>query len=378
MRSLPPPLYWENAVANYPFTPTVAGLSISVPFIGPEALERTRGVRIRARLGANESVFGPSLQAIAAMRQAAAESWKYGDPENHDLKQALAARHGVKPDNIVIGEGIDGLHNMTVRLFVEPGVTVATSLGAYPTFNFHVAGYGGRLVTVPYRNDREDPAALIDVAKREQARLIFFANPDNPMGTWWDAGTVKHLIESVPDGAVLCLDEAYSDFAPESAELPMDVSNPKLLRFRTFSKAHGMAGARIGYAIGEAGLVRQFDAIRNHFGITRMAQAGALASLGDPEHLAFVIGQVREARDRLGAIAASHGFQALPSATNFVAIDCGRDGAYAKSIVDGLVARGIFVRMPGVAPLNRCIRVSAGTAEDLDAFEEVLGVIVRK
>ena len=363
-------------MANYPFTPTVAGLPITVPFVGPEALERQRGLRIRARLGANESVFGPSPQAIAAMRLAAAESWKYGDPENHDLKTALASRHGVRPENIAIGEGIDGLHSYTVRLFVEPGVTVATSLGAYPTFNFHVNGCGGRLVTVPYRSDREDPAALLDLAKREKARLLFFANPDNPMGTWWDAGTVRQLIDGVPEGTVLCLDEAYSDFAPASCELPMDTGNPKLLRFRTFSKAHGMAGARIGYVIGEAGLIRQFDAIRNHFGITRMAQAGALASLGDGDHLKFVIGQVRDARDRIGAIAATHGFVAVPSATNFVAIDCGRDGAYAKSIVDGLVERGIFVRMPVVTPLNRCIRVSAGTATDLDAFEAALGEVI--
>ena len=357
---------------EYPFTPTIAGLPSSVPFVGPEALERQRGVRFSARLGANESVFGPSPKAIAAMRLAAAESWQYGDPENHDLKQALAAHHGVSPEHIAVGEGIDALLGYTVRLFVEPGVTVATSFGAYPTFNFHVTGFGGRLVTAPYRNDREDPAALIALANREAARLIYFANPDNPMGTWWDAASVQHLIDSVPDGSLLCLDEAYADFAPAGTTPPIDTGNPKLLRFRTFSKAHGMAGVRVGYAIGEAGLVKSFDRIRNHFGMSRLAQAGALASLGDAQHLAFVCSQVREARDRIGAIARTHGFAALPSATNFVAIDCGKDGAYAKSILDGLIARGIFVRMPGVAPLNRCIRVSAGTAEDLDGFEAAL------
>ena len=358
------------------FTPLVASLPVSVPFVGPEALERQRGVTFRARIGANESVFGPSPRAVAAMQAAAAGSWKYCDPENHDLKRALAAHHGVQPDNIVVGEGIDGLFGYLVRMFVEPGVAVATSAGAYPTYNFHVVGFGGRLVTVPYKSDREDPAALLDLARREKARLIYFANPDNPMGTWHAAAVVQQLIDNVPDGALLCLDEAYIDFAPAGTAPPIRAGDPRVIRFRTFSKAHGMAGARVGYAIGEARVIKRFDAVRNHFGVNRMAQAGAIASLADAEHVAWVVAQVKAARERIAAIASANGFKALPSATNFVAIDCGRDGVYAKQILDGLIARGIFVRMPGVAPLNRCIRVSAGTAEDLAAFEAALGEVL--
>src|SRR5262245_24510515 len=239
---------------SYRFTAIVDKLPSTVPFVGPEAQERQRGRPFRARIGANESVFGPSPKAIAAMAEAAAEAWKYCDPENHDLKQALAAHHDVKPENIVVGEGIDGLFGYAVRLLVEPGVTVATSLGAYPTFNFHVNGYGGRLVTTPYVDDREDPRSLLDLARRESARLIFFANPDNPMGTWWAAADVQRLIDRVPEGTLLCLDEAYGEFAPEGTLPSLDVRNPRVIRFRTFSKAHGMAGARIGYAIGEATL----------------------------------------------------------------------------------------------------------------------------
>ena len=359
-------------MAGYPFTSIIAGLPDSVPFVGPEALERQRGVRIRARIGANESVFGPSAKVIAAMRLAAAEVWKYGDPENHDLKHALAAHHGVGPDNVVVGEGIDALFGYVVRLFVEPGVAVATSQGAYPTFNFHVAGFGGKLVTVPYRGDREDPQALLKLAREHNARLIYLANPDNPMGTWWDAGTVQNLIGAIPNEALLCLDEAYIDFAPVGTAPPIDVSDRRVLRFRTFSKAHGMAGARVGYAIGEASLCKSFDRIRNHFGVNRVAQAGALASLGDAHHLAFVQGQVREARERIDSVARRNGLTTVPSAANFVAIDCGADGALAKRVLDGLLSRGVFVRMPGVAPLNRCIRVSAGTADDLDVLEAAL------
>lgn len=358
-------------------TALVDSLPATVPFVGPETQERARGRRFKARIGANESVFGPSPKAVAAMTVAAAEAWMYCDPENHDLKQALAKHHGVGPDNIVVGEGIDGLLGYTVRLIVGPGTAVATSLGAYPTFNYHVAGFGGRLVTAPYRDDREDPQALIDLARREGAPLVFFANPDNPMGSWWPRDDVERLIDGLPDGALLCLDEAYGDFAPPGALPPIDVANPQVLRFRTFSKAYGMAGARIGYAIGEARLIKSFDKIRNHFGVNRIAQAGALAALTDAAHLDQVVSDVDAARRVIAAIAEANGLKALPSAANFVAVDCGRDGAFARRVLNGLIARDIFVRMPGVAPLDRCIRVSAGRQADLDAFAAALPEALR-
>ena len=354
-----------------PYTPLVASLPSTVPFVGPETQERARGATFKARLGANECVFGPSPLAIKAMAEAASDVWKYGDPENHDLKVALAAHHGVAPENIVVGEGIDGLLGYLARMFVEPGLTVATSLGAYPTFNFHVAGFGGRLVTAPYVDDHEDPDSLLSLAAREGARLIYIANPDNPMGTWHDAAKMQAMIASTPEDALLIIDEAYSEFAPEGTCPPLDVSRPNVIRMRTFSKAYGMAGARVGYAIAEEGLATAFNKVRNHFGVNRIAQAGALAALADQDYLREVVGRVAEARDRIAGIAASHGLATIPSATNFVAIDCGRDGAYAKSVLDALIARDIFVRMPFAEPQNRCIRVCAGRAEDMDMFEAV-------
>jgi histidinol-phosphate aminotransferase len=354
------------------FTPIVQGLPSTVPFVGPEAQERKRGRLFRARLGANESLFGPSPKALAAMRDAAAENWKYCDPENHDLKQALAAKLGIAPANITIGEGIDGLFGVVARLFVEPGTPVATSLGAYPTFNYQVAGCGGRLATTPYVNDREDPDALLALARREGARLLYLSNPDNPMGSWWPAETIEELIRRLPEHCLLCLDEAYGEFAPEGTLPPLDVTHPRVLRFRTFSKAYGLAGARIAYAIGAAEVIAGFDKIRNHFGVNRLAQVAALAALGDDAHLAWVIGQVAAARQRIAAIARASGLMPLPSGANFITIDCGRDGAYARRVLGGLIERDVFVRMPGVAPLDRCIRVSAGPKADLDVFEEVL------
>ena len=123
--------------------PIPAGLPATVPFVGPETLERRSGRLFAARLGANENGFGPSPRAVAAMQAAATEAWKYGDPTSHDLRAALAARLDCTPDHLVVGEGIDGLLGLAVRLLVGPGDRVVTSLGGYPTFDFHVAGFGG-------------------------------------------------------------------------------------------------------------------------------------------------------------------------------------------------------------------------------------------
>jgi histidinol-phosphate aminotransferase len=350
------------------FTSLIDSLPSSVPFVGPEALSRRTGHKIKTRIGANESVFGPSPKAIEAMRVAAAESWQYGDPENFDLKQALAKHLGVGAENIAIGEGIDGLFGYAVRLFVEPGVTVATSLGAYPTFNFHVAGFGGKLVTTPYVSDHEDIASLLMLADAENAKVIYLANPDNPMGTWHPASEMQKLIDAAPDETMLMLDEAYGEFAPEGTMPVLDVTRKNILRFRTFSKAYGMAGMRVGYA----DVILAFEKIRNHFGMNRISQAAALAALADQNWLAFVKHEVAKSRERIYRIAKANGLIPIPSATNFVAIDCGRDGAHTKAIVDGLLQHGIFIRTPGVAPLSRCIRVSCGTENNLERLAATL------
>ena len=161
-------------------------------------------------------------------------------------------------------------------------------------------------------------------------------------------------------------------FAPAGTLPPLDVENPHVLRFRTFSKAYGMAGMRVGYALGHTDLIRAFDKIRNHFGVTRLGQQAAIAALSDTGHLHYVIAAVVSARARIAQIARDNGLTPLESATNFVTIDCGRDGAFAKRVLDGLVSRGVFVRMPGAAPLNRCIRITAGTSADLDIVAEEL------
>ena len=353
-----------------PITPLIRDLPPTVPFVGPEAIERELGRPFSLRLGANESLFGPSPRAQEAMRSAVEEVALYGDPENFELRAALAREHGIGERNIVVGAGIDDLLGLIVRATLAPGDVAVMALGAYPTLAFHVVGYGGRLERVPYRDDRNDLDALLAAAARTGARLLYLANPDNPSGSWHMARDLSAFAARVPADCLFALDEAYVDFAPADAVPPLTVDWPNLLRLRTFSKAHGMAGARVGYAIGHVATIAEFEKIRLHFGVGRIAQAGALASLGDAMYLRTVIAAVAEGRSEYAALAGRLGMAALPSATNFVAIDVGnRDRAAA--LLRALAQRGVFVRMPGAPPLDRCIRVTVGTPPQRAAFARI-------
>ena len=350
-----------------PLLTTIAqGLPDTVPFTGPEVLERRAGIAFRARVGANESGFGPSAKVIEAVRAMAPGMWMYGDPEVYELKAALAGKLGVSLANVVVGEGIDGLHGLIARLIIAPGDVAVTSLGAYPTFNYHVAGFGGRIVFVPYVGRREDLGALAEAARRERAKVIYLSNPDNPMGTWWSAEEISTFIDEVPEETLVLLDEAYCETAPPGTLPRLDIDRPNLIRTRTFSKAYGLAGMRIGYAIGEAGLIKAFDKVRNLFGVTRASQVAAIAALGDDNWLGSVVERVAAARRRLYAVAQENGLASVESATNFVAIDCGRDGPFAVKVLKSLERRGVFVRKPAAPGLDQHIRISVGPDAEMD------------
>jgi len=350
----------------------VGALPPIVPFVPPEAFERRSGKPIAIRIGANESAFGPSPKAITAVNAGAARMNWYCDPEGYVLREALARHHGVARENIGLGAGADDLLGLAVRAVIDPGDPVVMSEGGYPTFAFHVRGFGGKFVTPPYRDFRNDGAALADAARRSGARLVYLANPDNPTGSWLDAPEQMAIVASLAPGAVLVLDEAYSDFAPAGALPTIDPEDERVIRIRTFSKAHGMAGARVGYAIASRGLIASFDKIRHHFGVARLSQEAALASLGDQDFIAAVARQVEQGKRDYAVLAARLGLRTLPSATNFVAFDMG-NGDRARSVLARLLdEESVFLRMPGVAPLDHLIRVTVGTPPERRGFGEAL------
>ena len=366
-----------DGISRPRFSSVISSLPPSVPFVAPEALERAQSTRLKLRLGANESAFGVSPTALDAMREAVGQTGWYGDPESHDLRLALSRELRVSIDNVLIGNGIDGLLGYVVRAFVEPVVSVVTSLGTYPTFSYHVTAYGGTIHAVPYRDDRPDLAGLFEMVVRTKARLVYLANPDNPSGSWLSAIEVGQFVSDLPSDCMLVLDEAYHEFAPAGSVLPLDAQSSRVIRLRTFSKAHGMAGARIGYAIAASDVISTFGTFRNQFEVSRVSQAGALASISDSSFVSGVILAVEEGRRDYEQLAESIGCPFIPSATNFVCIDVG--GAdRARAIVATLLGRGVFIRMPGAPPLNRCIRVTVGAPLERTEFADILRDVVSR
>ena len=353
-------------------------LPSSVPFVAPEMTERISGIPFIARLGANESSFGPSPKVKQVIADSTADVFKYGDPDAFDLKKELEKHLKVPCENIIVGEGIDGLMGILCRLMLEQGDIVVTSNGAYPTFNYQVKGAGGRLETVPYLADYEDPDALIEKARQYKAKMIYIANPDNPMGTHHSAETIQRMIDSVPKESLLVLDEAYIELAPDGVAPKLDISNKNIIRLRTFSKAYGLAGARVGYAIGHTDLVKSFDKIRNHFGVNTIGQKAALAALKDQDYVSKVKVSIEQGRERINQIAIENGLNTISSSTNFVAVDCGVDGDFTRKVLSELIRMGIFVRMAFVPPQDRCLRVSVGVPEDIEHFAKAFPIALEK
>lgn len=353
--------------------PTVVELPASIPFVAPEESERELGQLFKARLGANEGNFGPSPLAVEAMVTAAsAHAWKYGDPTGFDLRLALSERLAVAPETIVLGAGIDNLLGLIVRIFSDAGDPIVSSLGAYPTFNYHVTGFGRRLVTVPYASFHEDLDGLSEAVHETSAPIVYLSNPDNPMGTWWSAAAMVGFAQSLPETTLLVLDEAYAETAPDDAIAAIGALPDNVIRMRTFSKAYGLAGLRCGYAIGSADVIGQFNKVRDHFGINVMAQKAALAALQDDDYLAATLDNIADARERIAAIGQANGLSPVESATNFVTLETDRDGAFAMALTKALMTSQVFVRKPMAPGLDHCIRVSAGRPDELDWFEEVL------
>jgi histidinol-phosphate aminotransferase len=357
--------------------PAIEAIPATTPFVGPEQLMRETGRSELVRLGANESAFGPSPKAMAAM---AAElerlSW-YGDPESLDLRDALAAKHRCAPEQIVVGAGIDDLMGVAVRAYVAPGGIALTTRGTYPTFNYHVIGYGGELAFAHYRDDgTPDLDALLALTQQRRPSIVYLANPDNPSGRFIGRAEMERFYDALPHDALLLLDEAYADFVDENELLPPRFE-ARLIRTRTFSKAYGMAGARIGYALAPRETIATFQKIRLHYGVNRNAQIGAIASVGDDEFRREVVRQTALAREDYYGLARALGLGWIESRTNFVCIDLGSPER-ATAVMNELLRRGVWIRKPGAPPLDRYVRVSAGTPPMRQAFERALRAVLQE
>ncbi|SDG32250.1 histidinol-phosphate aminotransferase [Onishia taeanensis] len=347
------------------------------PFPGIKALERRLGREIPHRLGSNEGLDMPHRALEARFGTALCELARgYGDAGAMGVRTRLATALEVELDNLLVDAGADSLLALSLRAVAPAGTTVVTSAGSYPTFGYFAAGQGCRIIETRYREApgllAPDLDALAEAATREDARLVYLANPDNPGGHLHDDDAIAALRDALPEGCTLLLDEAYHDFRADAARHAV---LPGVIRVRTFSKAHGLAGLRIGYALAEAETLEMLMKVRIHYAVSSLAEAAAETLLDHPDETREHIDAVIARRERLAEHLRGLGAEVLPSATNFIAVRL-PDAELAARVHGDLLAAGSLIHRPPHPALGHVLRISA--VEDalvpgrLTALEEAL------
>lgn len=358
--------------------PYVASLTPYIPGKPIEEVEREYGVTDVAKLASNENALGPSPLAVAAAREAVAKSHLYPDGSAFYLRNGLAAKLGVTPAEVFVGNGSNELIELLVRSFVLDNEEVLTSAQSFVAYKLAAGAQGRTLVEAPMKaRFHYDLDALKKLLSRK-TKIVFIANPDNPTGTWLVERDLLPFLDAVPRETLVVLDEAYIEFVdapgfPDS--LALRKKYPNLVVLRTFSKIYGLAGLRLGYGIARPEVVEYIDRVRAPFNVNHVAQAAGLAALGDEAHLAASRALVREERPFLAAGLSAVGATVVPSQGNFVLADF--PGRPAKALFEDLLREGVIVRPMAGYGFPNAQRVTVGLRREnekcLAALRKVLG-----
>lgn len=320
-----------------------------------------------AELGSNENPLGPSPRAIEAMRAVLPESFRYPDPRGLALKQALAARLDVADGRIALGNGSHELLMLLAQCFADPRHSIVYPQYGFAVFPIATAAVGAQAICVPALPHRHRSApcghdlAAMAKAVRADTRIVYLANPNNPTGTWFDDAALGAFLEQVPRNVLVVVDEAYHEYvdAPGlSSALKFADAHPNLIITRTFSKAYGLAGLRVGYLVADPSVVAVLERLRESFNVNMVALAGAEAALGDAKWLAKARAFNNREREWLRAELLTRGYRCLPSQTNFLLCVLPHDAA---SLERHLFERGVIVRPMGGYGLPRSVRISVGS-----------------
>ena len=344
----------------------IRGLPAYVPGRPIEEVERELNIRA-IKLASNENPLGPSPLAVEAAQKALAESHRYPDGGAKRLREALAERHGVLPDEIYVGLGSSEIIDLAARAFLRPELEGITSEGSYAPFSLAIRASGAKLRQTPLRNYVFDLEA-IGQAVTAETRIIYLANPNNPTGTAFGHGDLEQLLERVAGDVLVVLDEAYIHYA-ERADMPRSIEvfrrRKNLLILRTFSKVYGLAGQRVGYGIGHEACVRAFNKLKTPFNTSNVGQAAALAALDDAAHVRRSIETNQRERKRLAEGIRKLGLRPAPSETNFVFLEVGPE---TPDVCEALLRDGVIVRPLGWMGLPEAMRVTVGVPAENDRF----------
>lgn len=330
------------------------------------------------KMASNENPLGPSPLALEAMRAAAAEANFYPDMDANELRIALAMRHKLTAEQVLVADGSTPLLHILAQTFLHPGLNCISSERSFIIYPIAVGASGGEYRTIPTRNDGYDLDAIAS-AIDDKTRLVILANPNNPTGTMFDAAATEAFLRRVPEHVLVVLDEAYSDFAQYFADLRhitwsqsfdyVRAGRVNVVVLRTFSKAYGLAGVRLGYACGHPELLRHLARVRSSFSISVLAEAAGLAAIRDEAH-------VRRTMENNAAGAAwlqerlnELGMRTIPTSTNFIYFEVEEN---ADVVSQRIQAEGVIVRSLAPWGIDNAIRVTIGTPEQNERFLQAL------
>jgi histidinol-phosphate aminotransferase len=352
-------------------TPAVLALSRYVPGKPIAELEREYGVRDIIKLASNENPWGPSPAAFAAISAALPELWLYPDGGAHDLKQALARHLALATNRITVGNGSNELLLLLAETFLGPGRSAVCSQYGFAIYPLVIHATGARCLVAPAQaTDSAMPyghdLAAFARAIEPDTRLVFIANPNNPTGTWLDTAALRAFLAAAPSHTLVVLDEAYLEYATLDGVangLAWVEEFPNLVLLRTFSKAYGLAGARIGYAVSHPSVADAMDRIRPAFNVNSLGQAAAAAALGDQAHVQGVAQRTVAERRRIESVLRERGMRFVPTVANFLLVEVGEG---APAFYEALLRAGLIVRPVGGYGLPRHLRITVGLREHND------------
>lgn len=323
------------------------------------------------KLASNENPLGPSPLAIEAAKKALLISNRYPDGSGFYLREALSKKHSIPAENIILGNGSTELIDLAARLVLRPGDCGVSSYGSFPLYYIAIRAAGARLIETPLR----DFAFDLETMARDlppETKIIYLANPNNPTGTLFTADDFDAFLAPVPDHVLVVLDEAYCDYIDDpnySRSIEIVRRGRNLIVLRTFSKAHGLAGLRIGYGVGPAELFNEMNKIRGPFNTSGVAQAAALAALDDFAHVRRSVESNRAGLAQLGAGLHKLGVHYIPSVANFLFLTFDFE---TEPLSEEMLSRGVIVRPMRWMGFPNAIRVSVGTPEENETFLRVL------
>jgi len=314
------------------------------------------------KLASNENPLGPSRLGLAAMREAIKHVNLYPDGNAFYLKQKLAAKLGVTPANLILGNGSNEVIEMVGHALLTSGAEVVVSQYCFAVYPIVTALFGAKLVVVPAKNYAHDLDAML-AAITPDTRIVFVANPNNPTGTLAPREEIIRFVNEVPEDVLLAMDEAYLEFLADPLDLSPLVrqgTRPNLVLMRTFSKIYGLAGLRIGYGIGHADFIAALEKIRQPFNINLLAQVAALAALDDVEHVRKTRQNNLSGLEFFSRACRELKLEFVPSHANFILVRVGNGG----KVFDAMQRQGVIVRPMGGYQLPEWIRISIGTPQE--------------